>query len=193
MIDDGYEAFADVVTLCIELIRQFYTLPRQFRLLGENGEEFVDYHSAGLQMQTLRDGLGNPYYRVPEFDLEIDAQEENPYQTMEHNQLALQLFGMGFFRSDLADQALRCLSLMDFKNKDAVVNAIQSGAQQSAEIASLREKLLAIAAVVDREKGTALVQSLQQEFGASGGSAGEIKRDAMEQQRRKTQLAVHPR
>jgi len=90
-------------------------------------------------------------------------------------------------------KTLRCLSLMDFKNKDAVVNAIQSGAQQSAEIASLREKLLAIAAVVDREKGTALVQSLQQEFGASGGSAGEIKRDAMEQQRRKTQLAVHPR
>ena len=34
MIDDGYEAFSDVVTLCIELIRQFYGLPRQFRLLG---------------------------------------------------------------------------------------------------------------------------------------------------------------
>ena len=34
MIDDGYEAFSDVVTLCIELIRQFYSLPRQFRLLG---------------------------------------------------------------------------------------------------------------------------------------------------------------
>ena len=197
MIDDGYEAFADVVTLCIELIRQFYTLPRQFRLLGENGEEFVDYHNAGLQMQTLRDGLGNPYYRVPEFDLEIDAQEENPYQTMEHNQLALQLFGMGFFRADLADQALRCLQLMDFKNKDAVVSAIQSGAQQSQEIDALREKLLAIAAVVDREKGTALVESLQQEFAADtsavGGRAAQTRRNAMEQQRRKTQLAVHPR
>ena len=36
MIDDGYEAFSDVVTLCIELIRQFYGLPRQFRLLGAN-------------------------------------------------------------------------------------------------------------------------------------------------------------
>ena len=34
MIDDGYEAFSDVVTLVIELIRQFYQLPRQFRLLG---------------------------------------------------------------------------------------------------------------------------------------------------------------
>lgn len=39
MIDDGYEAFSDVVTLCIELIRQFYSLPRQFRLLGAMGRE----------------------------------------------------------------------------------------------------------------------------------------------------------
>lgn len=50
MIDDGYEAFSDVVTLCIELIRQFYSLPRQFRLLGVMGqEEFVSYDSRGLQ------------------------------------------------------------------------------------------------------------------------------------------------
>ena len=34
MIDDGYEAFSQVVTLCIELVRQFYSVPRQFRLLG---------------------------------------------------------------------------------------------------------------------------------------------------------------
>ncbi len=195
MIDDGYEAFADVVTLCIELIRQFYALPRQFRLLGESGEEFVEYDSVGLQMQTIRDGFG-VHYRVPEFDLEIDAQEENPYQTMEHNQLALQLFGMGFFRSDMADQALRCLSLMDFKNKDAVVSAIHTAQTQSSEIARLREQLLAIAAVVDREKGTALVQSLQQEFAGAegrGGSAPAETSDAMETMRRRTRLTVQPR
>ena len=34
MIDDGYQAFAQVMTLCIELVRQFYSAPRQFRLLG---------------------------------------------------------------------------------------------------------------------------------------------------------------
>ena len=49
-------------------------------------------------------------YRVPEFDLEVSAQNETPYKTMEYNQLALQLFQMGFFRSDMAEQALRCWS-----------------------------------------------------------------------------------
>ena len=118
MIDDGYEAFSDVVTLCIELIRQFYSLPRQFRLLGVMGqEEFVSYDSRGLQPQAVDDGVVSGY-RVPEFDLEVSAQDENPYKTMEYNQLALQLFQMGFFRADMADQALRCLELMDFKNKE---------------------------------------------------------------------------
>ena len=89
MIDDGYEAFADVVTLCIELIRQFYELPRQFRLLGAMGtEEFVSYDHSGLQPRVMDDGV-TVSYRVPEFDLEIGAERESPYRTAEANQLAL--------------------------------------------------------------------------------------------------------
>ena len=38
----AYRAFREVVELVVELIRQFYDLPRQFRILGENGrEDFV--------------------------------------------------------------------------------------------------------------------------------------------------------
>ena len=103
MIDDGYEAFADVVTLCIELIRQFYQLPRQFRLLGTMGtEEFISYDCSGLQPKAMDDGV-SVSYRVPEFDLEIGAEQESPSRTAEHNQLALQLFQLGFFREELAD------------------------------------------------------------------------------------------
>lgn len=91
MIDDGYEAFSQVVTLCIELIRQFYDVPRQFRLLGRDGGAFVAYGNGGLRPRALLTGG----YRVPEFDLEVMAQDETPYQTMEYNQLALQLFQMG--------------------------------------------------------------------------------------------------
>ena len=195
MIADGYDAFADVVTMVIELVRQFYGLPRQFRLLGKSGE-FVSYDNAGLQGRTERDAFGE-HYRVPEFDLEIDAQEENPYQTMEHNQLALQLYQMGFFRADMAEQSLRCLTLMDFKNKDAVMSAIDQSRTQAAEVERLRAQLLEIAAVVDSVKGTNLAASLRQEYGSAAqgkarGAAVE-KRDAMENSRRRSQMAVHPR
>lgn len=197
MIDDSYEAFADVVTLCIELIRQFYSLPRQFRLVGKMGsEEFLTYDSHALQGQTIDDGFSNGY-RVPEFDLEIAAQEENPYKTMEYNQLALQLFQMGFFRADMADQALRCLELMDFKNKDQVCTTILEGQQQTQEIQSLQQKLLQLASVVDELKGTSLVAELEKDFGKAAVQRRkrvEGKRtNSMEKMRQRSQQAVHPR
>jgi hypothetical protein len=166
MIDDGYEAFSDVVTLCIELIRQFYSLPRQFRLLGVMGqEEFVSYDSRGLQPQAVDDGVVSGY-RVPEFDLEVSAQDENPYKTMEYNQLALQLFQIGFFRADMADQALRCLELMDFKNKDRLMSSILRG--QTADSARQAQSVPA---------GVAEMQKLS----------------AMDRMRQQTQEAVRPR
>ena len=199
MIDDGYEAFADVVTLCIELIRQFYELPRQFRLLGAMGtEEFVSYDHSGLQPRVMDDGV-TVSYRVPEFDLEIGAERESPYRTAEANQLALQLFQMGFFRDDLADQALRCLELMEFKNKDQLARVISGGQTQARQIAALRQQLLQLAQVVDEAKGTHLAESLSVEQGggqnaaASAGKAVQESRSAMERSRQQSREVVRPR
>ena len=200
MIDDGYEAFADVVTLCIELIRQFYQLPRQFRLLGAMGtEEFISYDCSGLQPKAMDDGV-SVSYRVPEFDLEIGAEQESPYRTAEHNQLALQLFQLGFFREELADQALRCLELMEFKNKDQLVRLIAGGRTQAAEIAALRQQLLQLAQVVDEAKGTRLAPALAAEYAGSSpasavaGTTPQPKNvSAMERSRKQSREAVQPR
>ena len=198
MIDDGYEAFADVVTLCIELIRQFYEMPRQFRLLGAMGtEEFVSYDRSGLQPRVMDDGV-NVSYRVPEFDLEIGAERESPYRTAEANQLALQLFQMGFFREDLADQALRCLELMDFKNKDQLARIISGGRTQAAEMAAMRQQLLQLAQVVDEAKGTHLAERLAAEQADGGSAAPGTSRDAaargaMERSRQQSREVVRPR
>ena len=200
MIDDGYEAFADVVTLCIELIRQFYQLPRQFRLLGAMGtEEFISYDCSGLQPKAMDDGV-SVSYRVPEFDLEIGAEQESPYRTAEHNQLALQLFQLGFFREELADQALRCLELMEFKNKDQLVRLIAGGRTQAAEIAALRQQVLQLAQVVDEARGTRLAPALAAEYAGSSpasavaGTAPQPKNaGAMERSRKQSREAVQPR
>lgn len=200
MIDDGYEAFADVVTLCIELIRQFYQLPRQFRLLGAMGtEEFISYDCSGLQPKAMDDGV-SVSYRVPEFDLEIGAEQESPYRTAEHNQLALQLFQLGFFREELADQALRCLELMEFKNKDQLVRLIAGGRTQAAEIAALRQQLLQLAQVVDEARGTRLAPALAAEYAgrspasAVAGTTPQPKNvSAMERSRKQSREAVQPR
>ena len=197
MIDDGYEAFAEVLTLCIELVRQFYDMPRQFRLLGKKGVEFTDFDNRSLKPRALLMGG----YRVPEFDLEVSAQNETPYKTMEYNQLALQLFQMGFFRSDMAEQALRCLELMEFKNKDALTEVIREGQKETKQRAWLTETLRRTVAMLDKVQGSHLAEALERELAATAGSrsAGGTDRvqirksDAVAQQRARTQQAVRPR
>ena len=197
MIDDGYEAFAEVLTLCIELVRQFYDMPRQFRLLGKKGVEFASFDNRSLRPRALLMGG----YRVPEFDLEVSAQNETPYKTMEYNQLALQLFQMGFFRSDMAEQALRCLELMEFKNKDALTEVIREGQKETKQKAWLTEALRRTVDMLDKVQGSHLAEALERELAdtAGSGSAGGADRvqirksDAVAQQRARTQQAVRPR
>ena len=194
MIDDGYEAFAEVLTLCIELVRQFYDMPRQFRLLGKKGVEFADFDNRSLKPRALLMGG----YRVPEFDLEVSAQNETPYKTMEYNQLALQLFQMGFFRSDMAEQALRCLELMEFKNKDALTEVIREGQKDAKQRAWLTEALRKTVAMLDKVQGSRLAEALERELADSeaAGDTGKVtvrKSSAVERQRAKTQQAVRPR
>ncbi len=197
MIDDGYEAFAEMLTLCIELVRQFYDMPRQFRLLGKKGVEFASFDNRSLRPRALLMGG----YRVPEFDLEVSAQNETPYKTMEYNQLALQLFQMGFFRSDMAEQALRCLELMEFKNKDALTEVIREGQKETKQKAWLTEALRRTVAMLDKVQGSHLAEALERELAdtVGSGSAGGTDRvqirksDAVAQQRARTQQAVRPR
>ena len=121
----SYRSYRKLINLCIELIRQFYDLPRQFRIIGQDGmEQFVSYTNAGIQPQAM-EGIMDTNYRLPVFDLEVTAQEENAYTKMSQNELALQFYQLGFFNPQMADQTLACLDMMDFKGKEAVVQKVQ--------------------------------------------------------------------
>lgn len=134
---------------------------------------------------------------MPEFDLEVMAQDETPYQTMEYNQLALQLFQMGFFRSDMAEQALRCLELMQFRSKDTLAEVIRQGQKETDQKAWLTEALRRAVTLLDKSQGTHLAEALERELEkreSSGGKAA-VRRssDAVTRQRQATRQAVRPR
>ena len=78
--------------------------------------------------------------RVPQFDIDVQAQKENPYTKESYNELAVQLFTMGAFRPDLAEQTLMMLDMMDFKGKDQLVQKVQ----QQSQMAQMLEKAMAI-------------------------------------------------
>ena len=126
----AYRAYNSVIRLVIELIRQYYDLPRQYRITGDMGEErFVSYTNAGIKpIQQGYDFGVDMGYKVPVFDIKVSAQKANVYTKMQQNELALQLFNAGVFNPELADQALLLLDTMDFDGKDSVSQKVQKNA-----------------------------------------------------------------
>ena len=152
----AYRAFREVVELVVELIRQFYDLPRQFRILGENGrEDFVSYTNAGIKpvYQGMERGV-DMGSRLPGFDIQITAEKASPYSKLSQNELALQFFGAGFFNPQMTDQALACLEMMDFDGKEQIMQRISANGTLYQRLMMAQQQAVAMAQLVDMKLGT---------------------------------------
>ena len=123
MIRAAHNAFAEECYLVIELIRQFYTEPREFRIDdGKGGYEFVDYDNANIAAETSADGI---LKSKPIFDLQVTAEKKSPFSRAAQNEMAKELYSMGLFNPDMAEPALVCLDMMDFEGKDEIKKKVQ--------------------------------------------------------------------
>ena len=166
----SYRAFRKVCLMVIELIRQFYDMPRCFRILGENGAaRFVEYSNAGIQpqMQGMEMGV-DMGYRLPLFDIEITAQKQSPYSKMSQNEMALQFYSAGFFNPQMADQALACLDMMDFDRKEFIMQKIAQNGGMYQQMLMMQQQMLMLAQMVDQAKGTNLADQIA--AGITGGA-----------------------
>ena len=167
----SYRAFRKVCLMIIELIRQFYDMPRCFRIMGENGTaRYVEYSNAGIlpQSQGMEMGL-DLGMRVPLFDIEITAQKQSPYSKMSQNELALQFFGAGFFNPAMADQALACLDMMDFDRKHFVMQKIAQNGGMYQQMLMMQQQILQMGQLIDQSNGTNLADQIAS--GITGGMA----------------------
>ena len=175
----SYRAFRKVVLMVIELIRQFYDLPRCFRIIGENGTaRFVEYSNANLQpqMQGIEMGV-DMGYRLPLFDVEITAQKQSPYSKMSQNELALQFFGAGFFNPQMSDQALACLEMMDFDRKQGIMQRIaQNGMMYKAAMMMMQQQMAPGVAGGTEESAEETVEKTEALGGDGGGEAANTKK-----------------
>lgn len=116
MIKASYRAFRQICTMCIELYRQFYIGPRSFRVEGAHGEtNFVTFDNSKIRTVQLQDEFGHQAYRKAVFDLKIKSMRNSPFTRVSQNELAKELYDMGIFNPQMADQALMVLDLMDFE------------------------------------------------------------------------------
>ena len=166
----SYRAFRKLVLMVIELIRQFYDMPRCFRIMGENGAaQFIQYSNAGILPQSqggMEMGI-DMGYRLPLFDIEITAQKQSPYSKMSQNELALQFFGAGFFNPQIADQALACLEMMDFDRKQFIMQRISQNGTMFQQMMQMQQQMVMLAQMVDQARGSNIAEQLVAQF--SGG------------------------
>ena len=165
----SYEVFEEMVEMCVELIRQFYTVPRKFRITNKAGqEEFVTYRNAGLQPQPMGVGPnGEEMFRLPVFDIEIVAEKQNAYTTLANNEMALQFFQLGFFDPNRVDQTLLCMEMMDFRGKEEIMNRVR-------QLGALNDRLQMVtsyaAALAAKHADGAALQQIAQIAGVETGA-----------------------
>ena len=165
----AYRTFRKLCLMVIELIRQFYDLPRCFRIMGQGGaERYIQYNNAGIQPQSQGVDFGvDMGFRLPLFDIEVTAQKQSPYSKMSQNELALQFFGAGFFNPQISDQALACLDMMDFDRKHFIMQKIAQNGTMYQQILAMQQQMMMLAQIVDKHEGSNIAQ--QMAAGIAGG------------------------
>ncbi len=162
-----YELHKDITDMVIELIRQFYTIPREYRITGNLGkDEYVQYDNSGLLPQEQPSVLGMKMgLRLPCFDIEVSAQKASSYTKMEQNELALQLYGAGVFNPNNTDQAIALLQTMDFKHKDEIIERVSRNGTMLQKYQQLQKVAFQLAQSVDPVLAEQLAQAILVENG----------------------------
>lgn len=134
IIEAGYRAFQEICTQVLELMRQFYTADRYFRITGDNGDDkFVSFNSGMIADQQLpeaypgQDAAEGIAFKRPVFDIRIEAEKRSPYQRLSQNTFIMELYNAGFFQPENAQAALAAIDCMEFEGKDKLRGNLQQG------------------------------------------------------------------
>lgn len=167
MIKGAYRAYTDICNLVIELVRQFYDLPRTFRITGENGQpEYIEFDNRGMQSQQISEYGMDFMTKEPIFDIKVKAQKSNPYSRTAQNELAIQFYQLGFFNPQMTDQALACVDMMDFEGKEKVRETIRNNGTMFQQLQQMTQTAMQLAQVVAGLNGdTRPLQALQMQQG----------------------------
>ena len=161
-----HRAYREVCYQVVELIRQFYDVPRTFRINPDGmQEQFVQYSNAGLKAQQQKTMGMDMGLRLPEFDIDITSEKANPYKKMEINELAMNFYNAGFFNPQMSDQALACLNMMDFVGKDEVMQKISENGTLAEMLLLYQQMALQFASQISPQLGQQVANQILSQGG----------------------------
>lgn len=115
-INASYRAFTDVVYMVVELISQFYTEERSFRITGDDGS--VDYLSIKSD--------SNKALSASVFDIEVSACKKSSLDSLTHNELIVELFKNGAFQKENREAAVAAVNAMMLDNKQTIIRSLEA-------------------------------------------------------------------
>ena len=175
MIQSSYRSYKRVCSMVIELVRQFYTETRTFRILGDQGQtEFVDFNNSGMQDQPVElpgsGAMQTPQlFRRPVFDLKIKPQKRSPFTVEAQYERAKELYGLGFFNPENAQQSMIAMSMMEFEGKEQVMQQIQQGQTLYNVVQQLMMQVAALSGAQPGADAAGQATGGQQSSGGGGG------------------------
>lgn len=173
MLKASYRAYKQIVTMVVELIRQFYTEDRYFRVEQPNGGvEFVAFNNLAIREQQGPEGIGGEVaIRRPVFDFKISSQKQSPFSRTAQNELAKELFKLGVFNPAMADQVMPMLEMMDFESIDSVKKTVSQNGMLYQQLLQMTQLATQYAAQLDNATG-GLAGATQQVIAVAGQGQG---------------------
>ena len=157
MIAASYRSYTRECYLAIELMRQFYDETRSFRITGETGKyEFIDFNNQMMQGEAIPPAYAGQelepdyveLFRKPVYDIVVKPQKRSPYSKMAQNELAKEMYNMGFFNPQLAEQTMTALELMDFDGIETVKEKVQQGQTLMNMIQQMSQELMMLKSAI---------------------------------------------
>lgn len=187
LISASYRSYTRECYLAIELMRQFYDETRSFRIVGETGKyEFVDFNNQMMQGepippayagQELEEGYIE-LFRKPVYDIVVKPQKRSPYSKMAQNELAKEMYNMGFFNPQLAEQSMTALELMDFDGIETVKEKVQQGQTLMNMVNQLMQELEMLKGMVGLNTPNGVASPVPNPNAQSGGGMGQAQKQA---------------
>lgn len=167
-----YRGSREEYYLEIELIRQFYTEPRTFRVDDGTGHyEYMDYSNVNIAPQDITTPEGIRHKKSI-FDLEVSAEKQSPFSRASQNETAKELYQMGLFAPDNATSALVCLDMMEFEGKEKIKQQIQQNDTFMQQFQQMQQLIIQLSPEAAVQMGLIAPNQIMMTQNANNGATG---------------------
>ena len=132
IISGSWNAFVSVTNLVIELMREFYTDKRYFRITRPNEDMYSYIAFSGDDIREKEYVVGDiSLFRKPIFDIEVRALKSSAFSRLSQNETIIQLCKLGLFNPENAAQAITVLDALELEGKNRIIENIKKSIEKS--------------------------------------------------------------